>query len=137
MTHPHQPTTPASLGLFRPQALYLAGPMTGLPQHNRPAFDAAAAQLRAAGYTVFNPTENGLPVDAEWAQHMRADIRGLCICEAIALLPGAATSSSRGVALEMHLAGALGLPVAEVPQWAALAAVEAGADVAEALEGTA
>lgn len=38
--------------------LYLAGPMTGLPDFNYPAFHAAAAAWRAAGWTVANPAEN-------------------------------------------------------------------------------
>ena len=38
-------------------AVYLSGPMTGLPDFNRPAFHAAAAALRAQGYVVINPAE--------------------------------------------------------------------------------
>ena len=37
--------------------LYLSGPMTGLPDHNRAAFDAAATRLRAQGHFVINPAE--------------------------------------------------------------------------------
>lgn len=43
--------------------LYIAGPMSNLPQFNFPAFDAAAAALRARGHTIFNPTEMDSP---EW-----------------------------------------------------------------------
>ena len=32
--------------------IYIAGPMSGLPEFNHPAFHAAAAQLRGAGYIV-------------------------------------------------------------------------------------
>ena len=37
--------------------LYLAGPMSGIPQHNFPAFDSAAAALRALGYEIVSPSE--------------------------------------------------------------------------------
>src|SRR6266550_868641 len=38
--------------------IYLAGPMSNLPGYNYPAFDKAAAKLRAAGHTVFSPADN-------------------------------------------------------------------------------
>lgn len=37
--------------------LYLAGGMSGIPQCNFPAFDAAAADLRARGYYIVSPAE--------------------------------------------------------------------------------
>ena len=37
--------------------IYIAGPMTGLPELNFPAFHAEAARLRAFGYEVINPAE--------------------------------------------------------------------------------
>lgn len=95
--------------------LYLCGPMSGLPEYNYPAFQSAASQLRMAGYDVFNPTENGLPADAPWTQHMRADIINLMTCQAVALLPN--TEKSRGAQLELHNALELGMPVASVTTW--------------------
>ena len=38
--------------------LYVAGPMTGLPDHNYPAFAEAAARLRAVGYEVESPANS-------------------------------------------------------------------------------
>lgn len=37
--------------------IYISGPMTGLPDNNRPAFDAAAKRLREQGHFVINPAE--------------------------------------------------------------------------------
>jgi len=45
--------------------VYLAGPMSGCPGFNYPAFDAAAAHLRAQGYEVVSPAELDGPVDRE------------------------------------------------------------------------
>lgn len=40
--------------------VYCSGPMTGYPDHNRPAFDAAAKRLREQGQFVINPAELSL-----------------------------------------------------------------------------
>ena len=39
--------------------VYIAGPMTGLPDLNYPAFNAAEEALTAAGHAVLNPARNG------------------------------------------------------------------------------
>ena len=57
--------------------LYLAGPMTGLPELNFPAFHAEAARLRALGYEVVNPAEINVDPAAGWLACMRADIAQL------------------------------------------------------------
>lgn len=39
------------------KSIYIAGPMSGLPEFNFPAFFAAEEKLRAEGWNVFNPAK--------------------------------------------------------------------------------
>jgi nucleoside 2-deoxyribosyltransferase len=90
--------------------IYLAGPMTGLPDFNFPAFHECAEALRASGHTVKNPAEtDGGDTSQPWSYYMRKDIAMLLECEAVAVLPG--WERSRGATLEVHVARALGMPV--------------------------
>ncbi|MFU1906023.1 DUF4406 domain-containing protein [Bordetella avium] len=86
--------------------VYLAGPMTGHPDLNYPAFHDAAARLRAHGFDVVNPAEIVKTPGLDWLACMRLDIPALLTCEAIVLLPG--WQSSRGARLEYSLARQLG-----------------------------
>ena len=95
-------------------AAYLSGPMTGLPDFNRPAFHAAAATLRAQGHVVINPAEVDLGPDATWVDYMRVHLAEIARrVTQVFVLPG--WESSRGAQLEVHVARALGLPVAPAP----------------------
>lgn len=96
--------------------IYVAGPMTGLPHLNFPAFHAAAAQLRALGLYAVNPAEINPDTGATWIDCMRADIAQLVTCQGVALLPG--WENSRGAALEHHIATALGLDIRPIEAWA-------------------
>lgn len=92
--------------------VYVAGPMTGLPEFNRPAFDARAASLRAAGHIAISPPEItdavfGGDTTRPYAEYIAADLRELLTCEAISLLPG--WHLSRGARMEEHVAAVLGL----------------------------
>lgn len=87
---------------MKPIRCYLAGPMSGLPELNFPAFHQAAASLRASGYDVVNPAEINADPTAGWTTCMRQDIAQLVTCDAIALLPG--WQKSRGAKLEHHIA---------------------------------
>lgn len=87
--------------------VYIAGAMSGLPDLNFPAFHRAAAQLRALGYQVVNPAEINTDPAADWLTCMRADIKQLVDCDAIAMLPG--WEQSKGATLERLIAVGLGL----------------------------
>ena len=93
----------------QPKRIYVAGPMTGLPEFNFPAFHAAAARLREAGWeSVVNPAGNfGGRTDMPRASYLRADVALLVTCDAIALLPG--WEESPGATLEVIIAAELGL----------------------------
>lgn len=92
---------------------YLSGAMSGLPDHNFPAFHAEAAKLRAAGWDVVNPAELNPDTTMTWEECLRVDIRELCGCDAIALMPG--WERSKGANLELHVAHRLGLEVIHLP----------------------
>ena len=102
--------------------IYLSGPMKGYPDSNFPAFHSAAAALRAKGLDVVSPAEidPGVPEPkegaAEWEAFynacLRADIKAMCDCQAIALMPG--WESSNGAHLELHIAHRVGLEVKTV-----------------------
>jgi hypothetical protein len=99
--------------------LYLAGPMTGYPEFNFPAFRAEAARLRAMGFEIVNPAEIVTDQSVAWLDCMRADIKQLVDCDGIALLAGWA--QSRGASIEHNLARDLGLRVFQAVQFIGLA----------------
>lgn len=90
--------------------VYIAGPMSGLPQLNFPAFNAAAEALRARGFIAINPAEVNPDTSMPWADCLRRDIPHLLTCDTIAMLPN--WELSRGTTLEHHIAKALGMRVA-------------------------
>jgi hypothetical protein len=105
--------------------IYIAGPMTGLPQFNFPAFRTAARLIGCAGETPINPAEmcsaagfrewmypTGDPV-AAWKDGFnlraaaRRDLLVLTECDAIYMLPG--WEDSAGARAEKAVADWLGL----------------------------
>ena len=109
-----QSAHPCDLVALLPRRLYIAGPMTGIPDLNFPAFHAAAARYRAEGATVLNPAEINPDPAANWSDCMRADIAQLVTCDEIVMLDG--WTSSRGACLEHTIACALGLTVTHPPK---------------------
>lgn len=83
--------------------------MSGLPDLNFPAFNAAAAVLRAEGKTVFNPAELGLGSD-DYREALTACLAWICAeAEAMVVLPG--WENSPGARAEVATAKALGIKV--------------------------
>lgn len=98
--------------------------MRGYPNHNFPAFDAAAEEIRRLGHEVVNPAEmdraagvSGAEdqVNPEYlAKAMRRDIDAVYGVDAVYLLPG--WSASAGAQVERALAIYLGKEVLP-PNW--------------------
>lgn len=100
--------------------IYIAGPMTGLPEWNFPAFDAAAEILRLDGHDPVNPADLDREIGFDPRQTetvgpaflrdaMRRDLTAICECDGIAMLPG--WERSGGARVEHALAVHLGLHV--------------------------
>lgn len=90
--------------------IYIAGPMTGLPEFNRPAFMAAAEHLRASGLEVINPAELfGGDQSLPWSAYMREGIAAVLKSDCVRVLPG--WENSKGAKLEVAVAEAIGIPV--------------------------
>jgi nucleoside 2-deoxyribosyltransferase len=93
--------------------VYLSGPMKGYPESNFPAFHAKAAALRSKGLEVVNPAEinvKGAGNDADfYNQCLRADLKAMMDCDAIALMRG--WEASNGANLELHVAHRVGMRV--------------------------
>lgn len=90
--------------------LYIAGPMTGLPDNNYPAFHAAAAFFRKRGYEVSDPSElqPSKPLaEMQWLDWMKLTIPMMMDCQIVVLLPG--YMNSKGAVAELALANHLGI----------------------------
>ena len=80
--------------------IYIAGPMTGLPDCNREAFNRAATILESQGHVVLNPAI--LPDGLEHHEYMEICISMLMVCERVVLLPG--WEKSKGAVIERFYA---------------------------------
>lgn len=92
--------------------VYIAGPMTGLPDFNVHAFHGAAREWRRMGWDVLNPAEafDG-DTTRSYAEYVVHDLALLKTCDAIALLPGWDGVNARGSVWEWGVAQMLGLAI--------------------------
>jgi len=97
----------------RRNRVYIAGPMTGLPDYNFPVFNEAAQTFRREGWVVENPAEHGVVDGATWADYMAYDLTRLGTCGAIYMLPG--WKNSKGAVIEHVLAEQLGFVIMYAP----------------------
>ena len=103
--------------------IYIAGPMTGYPNWNFPAFFETENQLIKLGHDVINPAHNdgatvqealesaGSPEapNNPWRWYMRRDLPHVLEVDALCVLPG--WQKSKGASLEVTVAKAIGLPI--------------------------
>jgi len=98
------------------QLIYIAGPMTGIKDWNRPAFADAAKRLTAAGIECIDPAAVDNPdEELEWHMYLRRDLPIVCGCSGLALLPG--WWRSKGARLEFNTALELGMEIRELEEW--------------------
>lgn len=94
----------------RQKTIYLCGPVSGLPENNYPAFNAAAQKLRSEDFNVLNPAEiQSEKEDQPWSYYMRLCLEMVCRADLLMVLPG--WQSSRGAKLEVYVAQQLELPI--------------------------
>jgi len=111
--------------------IYLAGPMTGIPCFNFPAFDAAEADLIDRGYDVVAPADlhdpeirpvcmaspdgalNSVASTITWGEALALDVKMIADdgIEAIVVMRG--WEKSRGARLEVFVGRLCGLPIYE------------------------
>lgn len=105
------------------RAVYVAGPMAGYDDLNRPAFRAATLAIRETGALAVNPHD----VEPHWhrgdcprsyatnpdghaaACYLKSALRAMLGCSEIHLLPG--WEASVGARLELSVAAAVGMRV--------------------------
>lgn len=87
--------------------VFISGPMTGIKDFNKPAFDQAEQWLTQAGYSVFNPAR--MHFDDAWTHEeiMRIDLAALAQCDYILMLPK--WYYSKGAIQEYHYANYTGV----------------------------
>lgn len=93
--------------------IYIGGPMRGYAEHNFPAFHRAVERFRACGWETVNPVDIGAALfdnnpAVAGGEYIRADVKELAACDAIALLPG--WEKSTGARCEAVVAVTIGLP---------------------------
>ena len=87
-----------------PLTVYIAGPMTGLPDFNRPAFRVVEQVLAKEGFHVLNPADNEAN---DWLGYMRRSLCQIADADIVFFLRG--WRESKGASLEHRIAQELGL----------------------------
>ena len=90
----------------RKPKVYISGPMTGIPEENRPEFERMEKLLDGMGVNPHKLDHNHGKTREEY---MRVDLKALLCCDAILLLDG--WERSHGALVELDTAIAAGITV--------------------------
>ncbi len=98
--------------ILKTQTIYISGPMTGLPDYNRAAFNLREEAFRTAGYdNVLNPAkiseQNGDGRPYEW--YLKKALSMMLTADVLYIFGDVTTS--RGVDLELYVASRLRMPI--------------------------
>lgn len=99
---------------------YISGPISKMPELNKPAFFAAQDTLEAKGYEVLNPFELCQEIRAKdyatmqdyWCACMKACIKSMMDADVIFVLDG--YTGSTGAMIEWELSKSLHIPVKSI-----------------------
>lgn len=100
--------------LPKDKTFYIAGPMTGLPQFNYPAFHKTAKVMRELDLRVESPAEIKYPDHAKYPDFIKGGLQLLFLCDAILLLPG--WQGSTGAQVERMVAEACCMDIYELDE---------------------
>ena len=90
--------------------IYIAGPMSGIKDHNRPLFSMVAAELSDQGHSVLNPAT--LPDGLSQGQYMQICLPMVAVAHELVMLPG--WEQSEGAYIEFLLAKKSGKTIREL-----------------------
>lgn len=93
------------------QTVYLSGPMTGLPDYNRAAFNLRAEAFKALGYSVNNPADISVihGTDKAYGFYFKRALRLMLESDVVYVFGD--TSNSAGVQMELKVAEMAGMPI--------------------------
>jgi len=92
------------------EKVYISGAIAHYDlEERRNAFLNAERYLSLKGFEPVNPFKNGLPDEAHWREHMKADIALLLDCQYIYMLRD--WELSKGAKLELDVASSCGIKV--------------------------
>lgn len=115
------------LAVLDDTTVYIAGPMTSIPDFNFPAFRTAEHELEQMGVgEVWHTAEKAPPAPEDarpWEDYLRDALRLMLGCDAVVVLPG--WRESKGARLEVHVALELGMPVVEYPDLRPVESIDA------------